>query len=44
MDKLIPQNQIVIMEALISITKDPKIQNDLKERIEWTKAQIIMYS
>lgn len=30
-------NQIVIMEALISITKDKKIIEDLKEQIKWTK-------
>lgn len=37
MDKNVLMNQIVIMEALISITKDKKIIEDLKEQIKWTK-------
>ena len=40
MDKSILMNQIVIMEALITIVKDKKMIADLKEQIRWTKDQI----
>ena len=40
MDKSILMNQIVIMEALLSIIKDKKVLSDLKQQIEWTRAQI----
>jgi hypothetical protein len=42
MDKDILVNQIVIMEALITIVKDKKIIKDLKQQIEWTKKRILI--
>lgn len=40
MDKDILLNQLVIMEALITMAKDKKVIHDLKQQIEWTKMRI----
>lgn len=40
MDKDILLNQIVIMEALLTIVKDKKAKSDLLQQIEWTKSRL----
>lgn len=40
MDKDILLNQLVIMEALMTIAKDKTVIKDLKQQIEWTKTRL----
>ncbi len=40
MEAAILLNQLVIMEALLTIVKDKKSKEELKQQIMWTKARI----
>ena len=40
MERLILQNQIAIMWALISITPDNQLKKDLRDQIAYTKARL----